>query len=207
MLQILVLIGVAYLLGSIPFGFITGCTRGIDLRQIGSGNIGTTNVYRALGIRAAILVFFLDTGKGFVGTRMLPRLLTVDLPIDYLRIICGAAVMIGSVASLFMRLRGGKGVATAVGVFLGLEPVATVICLGVWAGLVARFRYVSLGSLAAAIALPLLVYALNRDHLSGHPVFYLSLVIALLVVMRHRSNIQRLLHGTETKIGRVGRRE
>jgi glycerol-3-phosphate acyltransferase PlsY len=103
-----------------------------------------------------------------------------------------------------MRFRGGKGVAASVGVFLGLTPIATAICLGIWAALFARFRYVSLGSLVGAACLPILMAVLDRDGFTGDPVFYLALVVAAIVIVRHRSNIRRLMNGTENRIG--GRR-
>jgi glycerol-3-phosphate acyltransferase PlsY len=203
MLTILGLIGIAYSLGSVPFGFIVGSARGLDLRKIGSGNIGTTNVYRAFGLPTALLVFVLDASKGLAATRILPTLWTAGLEPEYLALICGIAVIAGSVASVFMRFRGGKGVAAAVGVFLGLEPVATAICIGLWAGLVAKFGYVSLGSVTGAIALPILIVALNHDAFATSPVFYLAALVAMIVVVRHKSNIRRLREGTEHRISRL----
>jgi len=202
MWPVLILALLAYILGSVPFGFLMGRVRGIDLRQVGSGNIGATNVYRALGGRMAILVFLLEVGKGLVGTRVIPLLGTADFPTLHLRALCGIAVMVGSIVSVFMRFRGGKGVATAVGVFLGLAPVATAACLGIWAALVGKFRYVSLGSVCGAVALPVLISVMDRDGFTGSPVFYLSVLVGVLVVVRHRSNITRLVQGREHRIGR-----
>ena len=193
----------AYVIGSVPVGFIVGSAKGLDLRELGSGNIGTTNVYRALGLTAAVLVFALDVFKGLVATRILPEIWNAGLQGEYLALICGLAVIGGSVAGVFMRFRGGKGVATAVGVFLGLEPLATAVCLGLWAGLVAKFGYVSLGSITGAIALPILIIGLNHDSFATSPVFYLAVLVALIVVVRHKSNISRLRRGTEHRISRL----
>lgn len=201
MFEVIGLALAAYLIGSIPFGFVVGRARGVDLRTIGSGNFGATNVYRAFGFKVAILVFVMDLAKGFVGTRVLPMLWTVDMGMEWVRFICGMSVIAGSVASIYMRFRGGKGVATSVGVFLGLTPLVTVICLCIWGVLFARFRYVSLGSIIGAAALPLLIAVLGREDFAWDPVFYLALLVALIVIVRHRSNIRRLMNGTENRIG------
>jgi len=200
-----VLVVLAYLIGSVPFGFLVGKARGVDLRQVGSGNIGSTNIYRALGLRIAVMVFLLDAGKGLLATRGLPILAAGGTDIGYVRLACGLAVIVGSVASIFMRLKGGKGVATGAGVFLGLAPLAAVLCIGVWAALVAAFKYVSLGSLVAAALLPLLVALFNRPGYYRNPVFYLALAVAAVVIVRHRSNIARLAAGEEHKVGRGAR--
>ncbi len=193
----------SYTIGSIPFGFIIAKAKGFDLRQLGSGNIGSTNIYRALGFRIALLVFLLDAGKGFLGTRMVPMLGPDTFHVTYLRFICAVGVILGSVASIFMRLKGGKGVATGAGVFLGLAPLATAVSIGIWAGLLAIWRYVSLGSLAAAAALPVLVAVFGPSEYSRDPVFYLALVVAVIVFVRHRSNIKRLVQGGEHRVGRL----
>lgn len=205
MLHIAGLALLAYLIGSVPIGFMVGKARGIDLRTMGSGNIGATNVYRAFGFRVAIIVFLLDVSKGFVGAAVLPTLWTPDAPsLTWVRIICGVAAIAGSIASVFMKFKGGKGVATAVGVFLGLEPVSTIIGLAIWTALFLKYRYVSLGSILGASALPVLIAIFNRNGLLSYPVFYLSLLVAMLVIVRHRSNIGRLLKGTENRIGAGG---
>jgi len=202
MIQIILMAVVAYLVGSIPFGFMIGRARGVDLRRTGSGNIGSTNIYRALGLKVALVVFALDAGKGIVGTRLVAMLGDGTLDAASLRFIAALAVILGSMASVFMRFRGGKGVATGAGVFLALEPVATVIGIVLWAGLVAAFKIVSVGSLAAAAALPLLVAVLSSKGSFRNPVFYLALVVAGLIFASHRSNIGRLLQGREKRVGR-----
>ena len=202
MLHIVALALLAYLVGSIPIGFMIGKARGVDLRTIGSGNVGATNVYRAFGFRLAIFVFMLDVSKGFVGAAILPAIWTPGaLSITWVRIICGVAVIAGSIASVFMKFKGGKGVATAVGVFLALEPFSTIIGLVIWTGLFLKYRYVSLGSIAGTLALPVFIAVFNWNGILRYPVFYLSLLVAVIVAVRHRSNIGRLLKGTENRIG------
>ena len=201
----LVAIGLAYLAGSIPFGYLVARARGVDLTQVGSGNVGATNVYRALGLRFALVVFAFDVAKGFVATRVFPMIAGQPWDVTYLTLACGLAAILGAVASVFMRFRGGKGVAAGVGVFLGLAPAATAICLGIWALVVAISRYVSLGSLTGAVALPLLVAIFEQQGSRSNPVFYLALAVAVIVFVRHRANIRRLLAGTENKIGKGGR--
>lgn len=202
MIRLVLVAVVAYLVGSIPFGFLVGRVRGIDLRTVGSGNVGSTNIYRALGLRVALMVFALDAGKGLVGARLVPLLGAGALSPVYVRFVGALAVILGSVASVFMRFRGGKGVATGAGAFLGVEPLATVIAIALWAALVAISKIVSVGSLAAAAALPFLVAGLSAAGASHNPVFYLALVVAALVFVSHRSNIARLLRGEEKRVGR-----
>ena len=194
---------ISYLLGSIPFGFIVAKARRVDLRKVGSGNIGSTNIYRALGLRTALLVFALDAGKGFIGTRVVPALAPAGPDVNHLRFVCALAVVLGSVASIFMRFKGGKGVATGAGVFLGLVPLAAAISIARWAGLVAAFKYVSVASLAAACALPILVASLDKGPYAYDPVFYLAVAVAVIVFVSHRSNIRRLLLGQEHRVRRT----
>lgn len=203
MLPVALVAAVSYLLGSIPFGYLIARARHVDLASVGSGNIGSTNIYRALGLRAALLVFVLDAGKGFAGTRLVPLLYETAVDTGTLRFICALAVIAGSVASIFIRFRGGKGVATGAGVFLGLAPLATAISIAVWVVLVASTRYVSLGSLVAAAVLPILLIALGQSGAAPSPVFFLSLAVAIIVFVRHRSNLRRLLTGREHRVGRL----
>jgi glycerol-3-phosphate acyltransferase PlsY len=202
MLRMVALAVAAYLLGSIPFGFVIARARGVDLRRVGSGNIGSTNIYRALGFGIALAVFALDAAKGLLATRAMPLAVPEAHRYAWAGLVLGLAVMLGSISSIFMRFRGGKGVATGAGVFLGLAPLATVICIGAWAGIVAVWKYVSLGSLAAAAALPILVAAFDGSDFARDPVFYLAIAVTVLVFARHRSNLRRLLAGTENKVGR-----
>lgn len=190
---------VSYLVGSIPFGLIVAKRKRVNLSKVGSGNIGATNVYRALGLRSATLVFSLDLLKGLAGTKMVPYLMgQFDMRTTFL---CGLATIAGSVASIYSRFKGGKGVAAGVGVFLGFAPVATAICIGIWALVVLSSRYVSLGSIIAAIALPAVIYMLEPEEITQNMIFWLALAVAAIIAFRHRSNIRRLLKGEENKIG------
>jgi glycerol-3-phosphate acyltransferase PlsY len=225
MLGVILAIVVSYLLGSVPIGYLYARARGVDLRKIGSGNIGATNVYRAFGKVPAIVTFCLDVAKGLVAVMLIARLGGVwqagiagttaagagvegaPLPIggsEYTAVLCGLAAIGGHVASVFMKFKGGKGVATAVGVFLGLAPLATVICLAIWAALFGAFRYVSLGSIVGAAALPVMIWLVDRDQFRPDPVFYFALIVAAIVIVTHRTNIGRLAKGKEHKIGKRG---
>jgi len=186
----------AYLLGSTPFGYLTVRWRkGIDVRTTGSGGTGATNVIRNLGPGGFFATFILDFGKG-LGAVMLASRLTADDS----RWVAAAAVaaIAGHIFPVWLRFRGGKGVATGVGVFLGLAPIPMGLALVIFAALVAVFRYISLGSIVAAALFPLLFYAVD------HPPSSLlagSGGAAALVVASHHSNIRRLISGTENKLG------
>ena len=191
-----------YLLGSIPFGFLVGKARGIDIRQHGSGNIGATNVVRTLGRNWGVFVFILDVLKGVVAVQLAERVLGIDLAPpgtlhlskELLGIIAGMACILGHNYPAWLGFKGGKGVATSAGVLIGLMPLAAVIGLGVWGSAFYISRYVSLASILAAVSLPVIVFALERR---ANELFWFSLVISTLAILRHRANIQRLLAGTE----------
>jgi len=184
-----------YLLGSIPFGFLLGRTRGIDLRRVGSGNIGAANAFRNLGRRLGILTMVLDIGKGVLGALIGRWLLDDPWPI-----LAGAAVMVGNIFPVWMRFRGGKGVAAGGGVMIGLFPLVAAIIVPVWLLVVLVFRITSLAAIIASLAFVPLAWAF------GYSWHYLLLAgaMATLVIVRHRSNIVRLMKGTETRI-RLGR--
>jgi glycerol-3-phosphate acyltransferase PlsY len=190
----IVLVAVGYLLGSIPFGMLVARAQGgVDLRQVGSGNIGATNVLRAVGKGAAALTLLGDIGKGALAVA-LGRWLGVTPPVL-------AAIALATVAGhlfpVFARLRGGKGVATTLGVILAAMPAVGALLILVWLAVAALWRYSSLAALTASVALPILTWILD-----GRPAMLaLSGVLLALVVFRHRENIGRLLQGTEGKIG------
>lgn len=186
-----------YLLGSIPFGYLIGRARGIDLRAVGSGNIGAANAFRNLGRRWGIAVMVLDIGKGVLGAVIGRLLLDDPWPI-----LAGAAVMVGAIFPVWMRFRGGKGVAAGGGVMLGLFPLVAAIILPLWILLVVAFRITSLAAIVAALAFVPLVWAFGD---SWH-YMVLAGAMAALVIVRHRSNVGRLLSGTEPKI-QLGRRK
>lgn len=194
---------VAYLAGSIPAAYLAGKWRGIDLRQHGSGNLGATNVVRVLGPRIGGAVFAVDVLKGFLPVFFLPGYATTTHP-GVLALAIGAAAILGHVRPIFLLGRGGgKGVATATGVFLGLAWLPTLISFGVWLLVFWISRYVSLASLAGAAALPLafIVTGVPLDD----PEFIASLVVAVFVFYTHRANIGRLRRGEEHRFVRVAR--
>ncbi len=187
----------SYFLGAVPTSYLAArLARGIDLRQVGSGNLGATNLYRTLGWGFAIPVGLFDIAKGAVpvlvfgpraGDGMLPPLL------------CGALAVIGHVYSVFVRFRGGKGVATGAGVVLAIAPWAFLAALAVWLVVLRLTGYVSLASMAAAATLPAAVWGLQPDRREA---VWLFLGLAALVIALHHANIRRLLNGTEPRFGR-----
>jgi glycerol-3-phosphate acyltransferase PlsY len=180
----------AFLLGSFPTGVVVARSKGIDLRQVGSGNIGATNVGRALGRGWAAFVLAVDAAKGAV-----PVLLTQYLFSDpWLPALAGLAAVFGQAFSIFLRGRGGKGVATSLGAGLALAPFATFSCLGVFLSVFAVSRIVSLGSLAAMVSFPLFLWLF---HLGTVPRLTFGIVIALLVTLRHKDNLRRLMRKQE----------
>ena len=192
----------AYAIGSIPFGFlIARFVRGIDIRQHGSGNIGATNVGRVLGPRWGILALVLDFIKALLPTCLLPQLL-VGIPAwnNHVAIACGVAAIVGHMYPCWLWLRGGKGVASALGVVAYLAPVSTAIAFGVFVVTVLAWRIISVSSMSAALAFAMAHILLNRDHLwtdSGWSLTVFSLAIPLLIIARHRSNLVRLWKGEE----------
>ena len=187
----LIVIATAYLIGSIPTGLLLGKAYGIDVRKEGSGNIGATNLYRTVGRNVGIITLIGDCLKGLV-----PVLLVKfsSLP-PGLAAWVGLAAFCGHVFSVFLKFKGGKGVATALGVFLALAPLAVAIAITLFAVLMLIWRYVSLGSISAAAAMPLAVYLLG----GSSTVTTVTIIISLLVIVRHRENIGRLLSGKENK--------
>ena len=189
----------SYLLGAVPTSYLAGrLFRGIDLRQHGSGNLGATNLYRVLGWRFAVPVGLFDVAKGAIPVVLFAPQVSAS---QRVALACGIAAVVGHVYSVFVRFRGGKGVATAAGVMLGLAPLAILALLVVWALVVFTTGYVSLGSIVAAALLPLAVFVLHPDARELLPVIAL---IAAAIVWLHRANIRRLLAGTENRFGRRG---
>jgi glycerol-3-phosphate acyltransferase PlsY len=188
----------AYLLGAIPTSYLAGrLVAGIDLREHGSRNLGATNLYRVLGWRYAVPVGLLDAAKGLVPVLVFaPRVSSSEL----FALVCGLAAVMGHVYSVFVRFKGGKGVATAAGVMLGLAPAALGVAAAVWVALVYFTGYVSVGSIAAAAVFPLAVYLLDPP--SQPAVFWLDVAVAAAIIWLHRANIRRLLDGTENRFGR-----
>ena len=199
----LLAIALAYLSGSVPFAAIAGRLRGVDLRKQGSGNLGATNVFRVLGWKVGLLVFLADALKGALPVLLLPpRIVSSRDPVVW-AIACGIAAIVGHVRPIFLGLRkGGKGVATAAGVFFALAPIPMAVAFAVFVGVVLATGYVSLGSMISAIVLPgLLLITLGVRS----PLFLVSAAIALFVFWTHRSNITRLRRGEEHRFGKRGR--
>lgn len=187
----------AYLMGATPTSYIVArAFHKIDLRKQGSGNLGATNTFRVLGWRAAVPVIVVDVAKGWVPTAFFPLWDGVD-PLEW-ALAYGAAAIVGHVFSVFVGFKGGKGVATSAGVFLALAPWAVLISAIVWGVVVTLSRMVSLGSIVAAILLPIAVFVTNEPMTE----LWLSLALALFVIYAHRSNVRRLLRGEEHRFSR-----
>ena len=193
---------IAYLVGSIPAAYIAGRLHGVDLRTVGSGNLGATNVVRTLGLKVGIPVYLFDTLKGFLPVLLLPGLFGEPRG-GVWAIAYGIAAIFGHVRPVFLLGKGGgKGVATAGGVFLGLAPIPFLISLAVFAIVLKLSGYVSLGSLMAAAALPAALLVLEGPR---SPVLVVAVLVALFVVWTHRANIGRLRRGEESRFGRKGK--
>jgi glycerol-3-phosphate acyltransferase PlsY len=197
----------AYFLGTIPFGLLISRARGIDIRQHGSGNIGATNVWRVLGKKWGLLTFFCDAAKGWLAVWAGMRWAAADPGVlgdsSLAGIVAALGCIVGHSFPVWLGFKGGKGVATSLGVLVGMMPLASAIVLGVWLVVFLLSRYVSLASIAAALALPAVVAALiSSGRLSGQANLYFACVAGALVVRRHRENITRLLQGTENRFGR-----
>ena len=194
----LALLAVAYLLGSIPFGLmLTKLFGGRDIRKSGSGNIGATNVARVVGPAAGIFTLVLDAGKGAFAVWLAGYYSDRSAT---LMMVAGVVALFGHCFPVWLNLRGGKGVATALGVFLMLAPLAALGALVFFVIVALRWRYVSLGSVAAAAAMPLLVYFLwAPGHAPPFAVIFGTLFAAALVISKHDTNLQRLWEGTEPK--------
>ena len=192
---------VAYLLGSIPFGFVAGLIAGVDVRKHGSGNIGATNTLRVLGKKYGYSVFVADVLKGFLAVRIALWLARFDPSTGYfIGILAAFFVVVGHSFPVWLRFRGGKGVAAAAGACLGLVPLATLIAVLTWLATFLIFRYVSLASIIAAIALAL--SALFLGYAADPILLTFTCLIAALIILRHRSNIVRLLEGREPRFDR-----
>jgi glycerol-3-phosphate acyltransferase PlsY len=187
----------SYLMGAIPTSYLVSrAFANIDLRQHGSGNLGATNLYRVLGWKYAVPVALFDIAKGTIPVLVFaPQVSGSEL----YALACGVAAIIGHVFSVFVRFKGGKGVATAAGVMLGLTPLALALAAAVWGTVLLLTGYVSLASIAAAAVLPVAVYLLEHP---APEILGVAALIAAGVIFLHRRNIERLLKGTENRFGR-----
>ena len=187
-----------YLLGSLPSGFLAGqWCKGIDLRTIGSGSTGATNVLRNVGKGPALVVFLVDVAKGAAAV-LIASALTQNNPLnDWIQVLAGLAALAGHIWPVWLGFKGGKAVATGLGLFLGLAWPVGLACFGMFMAVFSLSRIVSLASVVAALSLPLLMAAGSGSNAN----LVVALVAMMLVLWRHRSNIQRLINGTEPKVG------
>lgn len=199
----LVALLIAYLFGAIPFGLLIGKARGIDVRTVGSRNIGATNVFRCVGARYGILAFFLDMVKGVVGTLcgFIPMLLLEEVGTDttlLLRVLCGTAAMLGHMFPVYLKFKGGKGVSTALGLLFGVAPFAGLLGFAGWGIFFGLSRYVSLASCLAAVIVGGLMWS---PLYAARPLWFAILItiLALLAIVKHRTNLVRLCKGTENR--------
>lgn len=194
----------SYLLGSVPFGYLAGRLAGIDIRKVGSGNVGATNVVRVLGKRYGYPVFALDFLKGF-GAVLISMLAAPGKPpawnsSEIFGILAAMSSVLGHLYPPWLKFKGGKGVATSAGALLALAPVATLIGVAIWVILFWLTGYVSLASMIAAVILPIVILIMgSHDSRNGKALVYSSACVAAVVVWRHRSNLSRLVRGTEQR--------
>lgn len=196
-----------YLLGSFPAGYVAGRITGVDIRSEGSGNIGATNVLRVLGKRWGYAVFFVDALKGFAAVRLVlffTSRVTVAHPYSqYFAILAAVACVAGHSFPIWLRFKGGKGVATSAGALFGLMPFAVLTVFLIWVITFETTRYVSVASIIAAAFLPIIVtFFLRWKIVEGISLLYLSIAMTLLVLWRHRANFSRLRRGTEQRFTR-----
>jgi glycerol-3-phosphate acyltransferase PlsY len=197
----------SYLLGSIPAGYLAGRMAGIDIRKAGSGNIGATNVTRTLGRRYGYPVFVVDFAKGalavWVSILIARQVEPKPTSTEIYGIVAATCCVLGHVFPVWLGFKGGKGVATSAGALFGLMPLAAAIGVGAWVIIFEVTRYVSLASVGTAMLLPLTVLGLTHlRHTDGMALFYFTLCLAAVVIFRHRSNLSRLLRGTEPRFKR-----
>jgi acyl phosphate:glycerol-3-phosphate acyltransferase len=193
-----------YFLGSIPSGFIMAKTRGVDIRAIGSGNIGATNVFRALGTPAGVVVLLVDALKGWLAVALIANLMcdwaypaASGQAREWFRIVAGLAAVLGHNYTCWLYFKGGKGIATSAGVLVALVPWALLIIFGVWIIVFGLSRYVSLASIAASATLPLATWLTG----CSSTLIIITTVMTALAICKHIPNIRRLLQGTENQIG------
>ena len=197
----------AYLLGSIPFGYLAARAKGIDIRRVGSGNIGATNAMRVLGKPIGIAVLLLDTLKGWAAVKILAVwVINHLLPLDSLggsyevcAVIAGVGSVLGHNYTCWLKFKGGKGIATTAGVFLALAPWPLLIALVVFIVALLLTKYVSVGSISAAVALPTAVWILTPQNILLGVV---ASALGVMAIYKHKGNIQRLLAGTENRLGK-----
>jgi glycerol-3-phosphate acyltransferase PlsY len=204
----LIAIIVSYFIGSLPTGYLAGKAKGIDVRKVGSGNIGATNVFRTLGKGPGIAVLLIDALKGVVACLFVPALLVKffpEEPRETLSLLSGIGAILGHNYTCWLKFKGGKGVATTAGVVFAWAPLAGLTALVVWIVFVLATKYVSVASIAAAVTLPIAgwVWRSSPSASVGYPLLVYTLAgLGALAIYKHKGNIQRLLNGTENRIGK-----
>jgi glycerol-3-phosphate acyltransferase PlsY len=207
MLPLLIAGFASYLIGSIPAGYIAGRIVGIDIRTVGSGNIGATNVTRVLGKRYGYPVFIVDFLKGFAAVGMsimiAKRAQPVFISSELFGIVGAVACVLGHSFPVWLGFKGGKGVAASAGALLGLMPFVALIAVAVWLIIFYLTRYVSVASMTAALAVPITILSMMfLGQTGGTALLYFSICLAAVVIVRHRSNLSRLMRGTEPRFKR-----
>jgi glycerol-3-phosphate acyltransferase PlsY len=206
----LLVIAAAYLIGSIPSGYLAGIARGIDIRKEGSGNIGATNAFRILGKTAGTIVLVADGLKGWFATAIVPGLVVSMVSHDHafetewMHIVAGVVVILGHNYTVWLNFKGGKGIATSAGVLAALVPWTLVIALSSWILVLLLTRYVSVASITAAFLLPIATWAVRYAGVQYSPTMIgITALMGGLAIYKHKANIQRLMNGTENKIGKA----
>lgn len=201
----MILVG-SYLLGSIPFGYLAGEFAGLDIRKVGSGNVGATNVVRVLGKRYGYPVFALDFLKGFGAVKISMLMATGPPPewnsTEMFGIAAAISCVIGHSYPLWLKFKGGKGVATSAGALFALTLTGGLIGVAIWMVIFWLTRYVSLASVTTAVVLPIVILVISRHNENAKAIFYFSVCVAAVVIWRHRSNLSRLARGTEPRFSR-----
>jgi len=195
----------SYLLGSIPAGFLVARAKGVDIRRVGSGNIGATNVFRSVGKLPGIFVFIVDAVKGYAACAFVGSLgarwfavSSSDAVQEFFLVLAGFVAVLGHNYTCWLGFKGGKGIATSAGVLLALFPKALLVVLGIWILVFAVSRYVSLASIIGAFWLPIFVWVFSY----GDRLVVIAMVLTALAIYKHKSNIQRLIAGTENRFGK-----
>lgn len=217
LLRLIIIVAQSYLIGAIPFALIIGKQwYGVDVRTLGSGNLGSTNVYRNLGWKAGVAVQILDIAKGLVPVLLVAYFFDTEMPFinrtpfedeTVVRLIAGVSAVLGHIFSVFAGMRGGKGINTSLGMLLAIAPVELAIAAGFFALTVGFFGYISLGSMIAAVVIPIAMAIryniFHVDILGYKTIVFFMIALALLVIYAHRSNVRRLLSGTESRFAKL----
>ncbi len=205
MINIIITLFAAYILGSLPTSYIMGkLIKGIDIRDFGSGNVGATNALRVLGTKVGIFTLIIDIGKGFLAVNIARFI--IQQPSDLIIIATGLFAILGHIFTIFLKFKGGKGVATSAGVFIAIVPIPIAIALFVFVVTVWLSKYVSLGSILAAFTLFISELIINvKSSFAELEILIFIFIIVLFIIIRHKANIKRLINGNENKISFINK--